>query len=671
MPTSSVVSAPPPTLNNLDAHQRSRLLRSTRKLEALLGTTPHLLEPSSSSSRLHASSAGPGPASTTATRTHRRERRAFGDSASPSSRSSKYDEDGNSASSSLDKPSSPFGEKRGLLTKKNSLNKGSKAKTVSTKGVDVSRPKSREKKQDSTPNNSATFPHPLVLSLLSVPVSQSDARLSHGHITLSLPTASSFTSPSSVKSPKPSSSHRPNSLPSPTFATNPDIQTSALASTPTTPGTPIPLSPLSPTFYSNQSDSPEHERERERDVRRKKIAKLTRTLGENIPPELVFRTSSVHLEMDQGLKNDLILEANTPKSKSKPSDSSKSLTTSKSGSQSQSVRAPPPSLSLTSSKHKKLKPAPPIVVVGPPPTPGARRSRKSPSTPQSQESQSEVHLGAELVIPPPPSSPAPLPPSALVEKYRLEREKAQEALAQSRLAPTSALGESKTYTHHHRSLSLGSGIDLLGEYWAREQLEMGDGGRGSGASRSDRKVDEREQIEEAEPRAASAIQQWPPSVSMVFHPNPYQIQSPSSQSPAKQNPTRHKTHRLVHSSPSPRDAYFSSTNDKLMPTEAEASSNPAFPLLRRKSSKSKGKPAETKAEVKRSNSLKLKSTGRAEVVRTIEGASRSGTPHPSDSTDAFLSPPECGRRKEREWSGEWNRKDMDEVVKGLRGLKAR
>jgi hypothetical protein len=37
----------------------------------------------------------------------------------------------------------------------------------------------------------------------------------------------------------------------------------------------------------------------------------------------------------------------------------------------------------------------------------------------------------------------------------------------------------------------------------------------------------------------------------------------------------------------------------------------------------------------------------------------------------LLAIPECGRRKEREWSGEWNRKDMDEVKKALRGLKAR
>ncbi|KAI6113777.1 hypothetical protein EDD16DRAFT_1599984 [Pisolithus croceorrhizus] len=37
-------SFPPPTTNILDSHQRARLIRSTRKLESLLGTTPLLLE---------------------------------------------------------------------------------------------------------------------------------------------------------------------------------------------------------------------------------------------------------------------------------------------------------------------------------------------------------------------------------------------------------------------------------------------------------------------------------------------------------------------------------------------------------------------------------------------------------------------------------------------------
>jgi hypothetical protein len=30
---------------------------------------------------------------------------------------------------------------------------------------------------------------------------------------------------------------------------------------------------------------------------------------------------------------------------------------------------------------------------------------------------------------------------------------------------------------------------------------------------------------------------------------------------------------------------------------------------------------------------------------------------------------ECGQRCEREWSGAWNRRDMQEVMRGLRGLR--
>lgn len=36
---------PPPTFNTLDSFQRARLIRSTRKLGKVLGTTPMLLEP--------------------------------------------------------------------------------------------------------------------------------------------------------------------------------------------------------------------------------------------------------------------------------------------------------------------------------------------------------------------------------------------------------------------------------------------------------------------------------------------------------------------------------------------------------------------------------------------------------------------------------------------------
>ncbi len=37
----------------------------------------------------------------------------------------------------------------------------------------------------------------------------------------------------------------------------------------------------------------------------------------------------------------------------------------------------------------------------------------------------------------------------------------------------------------------------------------------------------------------------------------------------------------------------------------------------------------------------------------------------------LLAPGDYGRRKEREWSGEWNVRDMDAVARRLRGLKGR
>jgi len=42
----------------------------------------------------------------------------------------------------------------------------------------------------------------------------------------------------------------------------------------------------------------------------------------------------------------------------------------------------------------------------------------------------------------------------------------------------------------------------------------------------------------------------------------------------------------------------------------------------------------------------------------------------SDTTRDAISL-EWGRRKERDWSGEWNVKDMEHVANALRGLKAR
>ncbi|TFK64797.1 hypothetical protein BDN72DRAFT_251901 [Pluteus cervinus] len=58
-------------------------------------------------------------------------------------------------------------------------------------------------------------------------------------------------------------------------------------------------------------------------------------------------------------------------------------------------------------------------------------------------------------------------------------------------------------------------------------------------------------------------------------------------------------------------------------------------------------------------------------VTTLSSAPTSEDGHEHISNSSFLDLPEWGKRKEREWSGEWNVRDMDDVVKGLRGLKGR
>jgi len=250
-----------------------------------------------------------------------------------------------------------------------------------------------------------------------------------------------------------------------------------------------------------------------------------------------------------------------------------------------------------------------------------------------------------------------------------------------------ALAEN-AYTRHPRTLSLGSGIDLLGKYWARE-LQMGDGIREGERRGSCQKVGEQEKIEELGPADTLEPSQRPPSLLILFPPSPRQIQL----SPSKGTTGHHeKTHRHVHSLPSPHEAhtnaYVNTTNDKSTLTLAsDSTSSLSHPQLHRKSSKSKA--LSPKVVLKKSHSVKNKGLGGVEVVRIQKivesddgvaqcdaGRARSGTPNPSslDGTGPVgLAPsaPECGKRKENGWSGEWNRKDMDEVVRALRELKAR
>lgn len=237
----------PPTSNNLDPHQRSRLIRSTRKLGAVLGTTPQLLEPlppASTRPRRAASIAStkrpsifPGTSKVSArplpidsSLDHRRDARVFEYSPSPSVTSFETaDQKGwvklprHSSDAALPSPSSYCLE-----------HDTSRPRSPAT--VEFEDPSPPAKKPKSKQNHV----QPLFLRLQPVAVSSSDTRVNP-----SSPTAHSL---ASSKASKPA----------------------------------YPPSPLTPTFSAHINATPCP------DLRRKKMAKLARTLGESVPPELVF-----------------------------------------------------------------------------------------------------------------------------------------------------------------------------------------------------------------------------------------------------------------------------------------------------------------------------------------------------------------------------------------------
>ncbi|KAI0354161.1 hypothetical protein OH77DRAFT_1426606 [Trametes cingulata] len=225
---------PPPTTNTLDARQRARLIRSTRKLGAVLGTTPKLAEhdsPHASPSLLpigakHPHARAPSPRKTSAY-AKRRQGSVFElpphtvyDSAS-------------SASSSV----------TSLSLSRTSLE--SVTSVESTVSLPATKSFSRHVREKSrSKGKQAPLPTPLVLRLNAVPLPPSDPRLllpvtpdSSGTLTFAQSSASS----SSARSP------------------------AMLPTTPTTPSTPTVT-----------------------ETRRKRLAKLKRTLGENVPAELVM-----------------------------------------------------------------------------------------------------------------------------------------------------------------------------------------------------------------------------------------------------------------------------------------------------------------------------------------------------------------------------------------------
>lgn len=211
---------PPPTSNHLDFNQKSRLIKSTRKLGQVLGTTPYLLETSVEHSisflPIGPRTASPTPSTSSTSsaesikpiKKFRRQCSIFG-----------YPQIAHSASSSASSLSLP-----GNMS-------SSSVDLLSTRSVPVSR---RSKDTNRPP--------PLVLHLNPVMVSPDDHRIREPQL-------------------------------SPLF--------SPLAS----PMGDFPMSPTTPT-----SNAIFHQA-KDTDAKRKKMNKLNRTFGENVPKDLIFPAS--------------------------------------------------------------------------------------------------------------------------------------------------------------------------------------------------------------------------------------------------------------------------------------------------------------------------------------------------------------------------------------------
>lgn len=209
MTTSTTVlyPTPTPTANTLNHYQRSRLLKSTRKIGDVLGTTPYLLE----SSELPVNLLPVGPKKQSG-KSFKRQGPLFSHSASSST--SSFGSDSSVSSPSLSFAALP-------------LSNGS------SEVLSMPRPGFSDIKH----GRAKDAPTPLFIHLNAVPVSPSDSR---------------FADP----------------LPPTPSGTTPCTATQFIF--PPTPGT--------PTF--DQSE-----------VNRKRMAKLTRYLGEAIPPHLIYDSS--------------------------------------------------------------------------------------------------------------------------------------------------------------------------------------------------------------------------------------------------------------------------------------------------------------------------------------------------------------------------------------------
>lgn len=211
---SSVTSPPPPTTNKLDSVQRTRVMRSSRKLGAVLGATPFLIE-----------------------------------------------SNGCSVSASLHSASSKHENDHGRVASPTQIK--------------------RHRRQCSI------FEEPPIYSEISpfAPLSRD-----HGSSQESLLTTSESSTDEAYEVPMPlvlaARSRRSGDAPRPLVL----CQNSVPTSSPDSPLQSAPLTPLS--AYTEVPPTPMTPIEPSRaEARRRKMARVVRTLGENVPAELVFQPS--------------------------------------------------------------------------------------------------------------------------------------------------------------------------------------------------------------------------------------------------------------------------------------------------------------------------------------------------------------------------------------------
>ncbi|TFK28955.1 hypothetical protein FA15DRAFT_652388 [Coprinopsis marcescibilis] len=269
---------PPPTTNTLPASQRTRLQKSSRKLEAVLGATPYVLEVDVARSNALSfldfdvtnsdQQSYARPPITPRTRARRRRGQVFGPSSSSCS-----DESSSCSSSGSDdetvveddrksdagsfifvNPSTPYGRYQ-----PHSLPDAVSPTRTHSRSKSEAVPKSKSK--------SKTLPAPPLTS-----------RVAPIHVDLPLPGSGK-----SSKKSGPQPLAQPVLLRLRALPPRPTHQKSSSVSTLNSISGEQPRTPLSAAF----NPQPKTEAQ-EKEIRRKKLAKLARTLGENVPPELVF-----------------------------------------------------------------------------------------------------------------------------------------------------------------------------------------------------------------------------------------------------------------------------------------------------------------------------------------------------------------------------------------------